>query len=73
MGSLEIALRRVIFLTGIESTRKLLELIEIVDPFVQDPFGALEYRAPAVVGLVQPVALPVQVMPEGHRSLARGH
>ena len=55
----------------LESARVLPELVEGVDPFVEDPLGALEHGAAAVHRLHVPVAGLVQPEPDRGRPLPR--
>jgi hypothetical protein len=43
-------------------------LVKVIDPFVQDPLGTLEYGASAVRGAQVSETFPVQVVPKCHRA-----
>ena len=67
-----IALRRIQICILICWTWKLLKLIKIVDPLVQDPFRSFEDRTSTVGGPQVPMALPIEVVPQCHGP-AWGH
>jgi len=47
-----------------EAAGKVLKLIEVENPLVQDPLGTLDDRAASVKAPLLSVTFPVQVIPE---------
>jgi hypothetical protein len=59
-------------LIWMESASEFLELVEVIDPLVQNPLGAFQNRTTAVEGFFQSEPFSVQIVPERQSPLSRG-